>query len=444
VRRAVLALVFAALAGAGGSAQQLSVTAETAVAIERWVNAVMSHVPGQADASVRAVWALTIDDRRVLHTGMARLLEAVAGKRVDTASVPEERIAELARQLARDPGSAVFFKRAAVLHGDAAMAGYGPPEFRPLRAEPHLHMNRAQAMAAPLLVERFLYLESDGQVVGATVSDWNWIFGRSLLRRLKVPGADPFVGQWYHATMAFMFERRIFGEVQWHLEEAAELLPNDARILLDRGAEKEQQGLPRTQGTLTDADLATLRMGSAGIASRTRVPPSIGLDLGIQPVEVSNRSAEGFYKRALDRDPNLFEARVRLARLLTIRAEYADALEIITAAPPGTAPDRIAEYYAHLFAARAERGLGRLDQAAVRVTQARDLFPNAQSALFAASHIAMLRADDAGATEAMRHLASLPPDRKEKDDPWWMYETFTGRYATTLIAEMWKSTGFTR
>ncbi|MCR4376197.1 MAG: hypothetical protein NUW22_15260, partial [Acidobacteria bacterium] len=102
----------------------------------------------------------------------------------------------------------------------------------------------------------------------------------------------------------------------------------------------------------------------------------------------------------------------------------------------------IAEFYAHLFAARAERGLGRLDNAASRIRQARDLFPDAQSALMAASHIAMLRADEAGADEPMRHLALLPYKRGPEDDPWWMYETFTGRYADALIAGMWKNTGF--
>jgi hypothetical protein len=70
------------------------------------------------------------------------------------------------------------------------------------------------------------------------------------------------------------------------------------------------------------------------------------------------------------------------------------------------------------------------------------LFPDAQSALMAASHIAMLRADEAGAEEPMGHLALLPYKRGPEDDPWWIYETFTGRYADALIAEMWKNTGF--
>jgi hypothetical protein len=149
--------------------------------------------------------------------------------------------------------------------------------------------------------------------------------------------------------------------------------------------------------------------------------------------------AEDLFRRAVERDPRLFEARIRLARLLNLRSKYAEALAVITAAPAGAAPDTIAEYYAHLFAARAARGLGRLEAAAARIREARSLFPDAQSALMAASHIAMLRADEAGADEPLRRLAQLPFEREIGDDPWGNYETFTGRYAETLIAAMWKN-----
>jgi tetratricopeptide (TPR) repeat protein len=439
MRHALVALSLVVFAGGGGTAQELQISPGTVEGLERWAGHVMSHVPGQADASVRAVWSLTFEDRKTLHPGMALLLDAVAGKRVTTRSPLERRIADLGAELARNPGAAGFIKRAAVLHGDAAIIGYVSPLIRPVPAGAPLPMSRPAGLAAPLLTARPLWLENDGQVIGMSVSDWNWIFARSLLDRLKPPGADPFVGQWYHATIASMFQNRMFGEVQWHLEHAAEMLPNDARILLDRGCSEEQQGLPRSQGALSDADIVTLRMQKAGMPSRTGRSGSVGLNLGIKPIEISNRAAEGFYRRAVERDPRLFEARVRLARLLTLRSKYAEALEVITVAPAGTAPDVIAEYYAHLFAARAERGLGRLDFAASRIRQARDLFPGAQSALMAASHIAMLRADEAGAEEPMRHLALLSFERTYGDDPWWIYETFTGRYADALIAEMWKN-----
>lgn len=445
--RALLAVGLVALAGAGGAAQEDSVSPSTVDAIERWADAVTSHVPGEVDAAVRAVWSLTLENRRTLNPGMALLLDAVAGKRVTSRSPLVRRIAAIGVAVAQSPGAAEFIKRAAVLHGDAAMLGYVPPLIRPIPPDvpPPLgraSLSQAAAPDAPLLIDRQLWLENDGQVIGMTVADWNWIFARSLLDRLKPPAADPFVGQWYHATMAFMFQNRIFGEVQWHLEHAASVLPNDARILLDRGCAHEQQGLPRSQTVLSDDDMVALRMGRLGMPSRTRRSGSVGLNLGIQPAEISNRDAEGFYRRAVERDPRLFEARVRLARLLILRSKYAEALDVITAAPAGTAPDAIAEYYAHLFAARAERALGRLDEAASRIRLARDLFPDAQSALMAASHIAMLRADEAGAEEPMRHLALLPYKRGPEDDPWWMYETFTGRYADALVAGMWKDTGF--
>lgn len=442
--RAVLAICLVMLPATGSAVQgDVAIPAATVEAIDRWTGHVMSHVPGEADTAVRAVWSLTMEDRQTMHGGMALFLAAAtAGNQITTKFPTDARIVATGVALARSPGTPEFLKRAAVLHGDAAMLGYRPPTVRLITPDLPSQQSRASATAAPLLANRLMYLENDGQVVGFTISDWNWIFARSLLDRLKSPAADPFVGQWYHATIAFMFAQRAFGEVEGHLDHAIVVLPDDARILLDRGSSEERQGLPRSQSTLSEEDLAQLRMQQFVAPLKATQRTSIGMNLGIKPAEISNRAAEGFYKRAVQRDPRLFEARVRLARLLTLRSRWNEALEVITEAPAGTAPDAIAEYYAHLFAARAERALGRLDEAAGRIRLARELFPDAQSALMAASHIAMLRADEAGAEEPMRHLALLPYKRGPEDDPWWMYETFTGRYADALVAGMWKDTGF--
>ena len=430
--RRCLVLGLVLLTGGWTSQRPREVTSATAAAIDRWIGAVLSHVPGEADGAVQSVWLMTGDDREQLHPGMTLLLDAVTGRRVTARSIPETQIAAAGRDLAKRPGAAEVLKRAAVLHGDAAMRGFVTPDVRPVPDDPPPQATRSEVMNFPLLVERYLWLENDGQIVGMSVADWNWVFARSLFDRLR-PGADPFVAEWYHAAAAFMFKHRIFGEISWHLERAAEILPADARILLDRGCSAEHQGLPRSQSALGDEAVGALRLNRAGRINRSVTGP----DLGIEPVEVSNRNAENFFRRAVDRDPRLFEARVRLARLLNLKSKYAEALAVIVAAPTGTAPDVIAEYYAHLFAARAERGLGRLDAAAARISEARALFPDAQSALMAASHIAMLRADEAGADEPMQRLAQLPFERE--DDPWWGYEMFTGRYAETLIAAMWKN-----
>jgi len=123
MRRALLMLVLAVLASVGGAAQELKVVPATAEAIERWAEAVTSHAPGEADHAVRVVWLLTSEDRKTLHPGMALLLDAVAGKRVTAKSPSERRIADIGVALALSPGAPEFLKRAAVLHGDAAMLG---------------------------------------------------------------------------------------------------------------------------------------------------------------------------------------------------------------------------------------------------------------------------------------------------------------------------------
>jgi tetratricopeptide (TPR) repeat protein len=92
-----------------------------------------------------------------------------------------------------------------------------------------------------------------------------------------------------------------------------------------------------------------------------------------------------------------------------------------------------------MMAGRASRVLGRYEAAATHFTEAIALFPNAQSALMAASHLSMARADADAALAALDQLSKLDDDAPFNRDPWWSYRWCAGRDTDALLAPMWAS-----
>jgi hypothetical protein len=281
-------------------------------------------------------------------------------------------------------------------------------------------------------------LNTDAEYGSVTTNNWNWTFARSLLDLVQPnPSNDPFVGTWYHTTTAFMMGQGAFGEALGQLARGAALLPDDARVLFDHACFFEEAGLPREQALLTDDDLLAMRLARSG--SRIRNPPTVSpmaAFVGLRPVEEVNAEAERLFRRAIEMDPTMVEARVRLARLLEIRKRYAEADALLTTALE-TSRDPWVTFHAHLFAARADHALGKNDLAAAHIRAALALFPNAQSALMAQSELALFTADPTSALTPIRLLASMPADTDQRSDPWWLYPVGAGRNAQRLLAEMW-------
>ena len=161
----------------------------------------------------------------------------------------------------------MFLKRAAILHTDAAI--YGTYGDRPRSSAAGGECVAIEAPTTPLLSNHQLTVDNDGQILGSVRADWNWPFARSLLDQLSPrPGRDPFVGAWYHATLAYMLQESLYGEMPPHLLRAGELLPDDARILFDQACYAEVLGLSKNQVLLSDEDVRQLE------ARRTRVGPA--------------------------------------------------------------------------------------------------------------------------------------------------------------------------
>src|ERR1700680_4906670 len=76
------------VAGGGGHP-----TAMTALAVERWAAAVQHHTPGDPDAAVALVWALSPDARKALTSGLdlfLSTLRSTVGGKVPVTTSPEE------------------------------------------------------------------------------------------------------------------------------------------------------------------------------------------------------------------------------------------------------------------------------------------------------------------------------------------------------------------
>jgi tetratricopeptide (TPR) repeat protein len=424
--------------GAGPAAGMVEVTSATATAIQRWVTAVRRHDPGRRDAFAVGLSTLSFESRKQLDEGMGLFLSALLGRRAIVKSEAEKVIVELARGAAIDSADG-FLKRAAVLHADVAILRYmthvtTSTENTPAAPSPG-------TSSSPLLSQRRLHVGQDGEVLGETLSDWNWVFARSLLDRLHDgPANDPFVPAWYHATTAFMFQKCIYGEVVTHLERAAQVLPDDPLVLFDRGAFAEIHGLPPSQVLLSDSDLTLLRAQHLGQQSTIRTPTPLNAQLGIPPEDITNELAEQLFRRALHADPGLVEARVRLGRLLDVRKRHEEAeQELATALEAKPAGELL--FYAHMFAGRAAQHLGKLDAAADHYRQASALFPGAQSALLAQSQAALLKSDASSALAFVHKLDAIPSTIEERDDPWWVYAQATGRDADAILADTWARLG---
>lgn len=426
----------AAIATLGAAPGSQDVSATSLLAVERWVAAVDQHTAGRIDPAVQMVWALSPAARLELAPGMELFLKALMGKATVIESAPKKRIVELARDRARIGGNR-FLERAAALHADAAMSSARAPA-QP--AEKPIPPPRPGGHPSPFFPEGDLILDTDGEVIGHTGRNWNWTFARSLLDLVAPrPAEDPFVAVWYHATTASMLGNGQYGEATAHLQHAAALLPDDARLLFDRACLSEFNGLSVSQELLTDEDLSAMRLRRNPNGVRSANGPrvsSVAAQAGIPPAEVANAEAEQLFRRALSVDPALAEARVRLARLLDLRGHHQEADAELTAALAASR-DPVVRFYAHLFAGRANRELGRGEAAARHYREALALFPEAQSALLGASQTALLGGDVSAALAHVRRLGEAGSRTDAITDPWWMYRVGAGRNTNALLEEMW-------
>jgi tetratricopeptide (TPR) repeat protein len=346
---------------------------------------------------------------------MEMFLECLRGRKFATRSRDAQHVVALARGVEDDPGVVAFLQRAAVLHADAAVfADRFPP---PLDDEPRIRpqSGRRSDPPPPLLSTDRVVLIRDGRVLGEAVTNWNLPFARSLLDLLR--DDRDFVGEWYHAIAAYLFAQGMNGAPA-HLERAAQVLPDDARLLFDRGSYAEALGLPIYQAVSADASSQDLA----------------GVHLLVPSESRSNGEAERLYRSALQIDPSFVEARVRLARLLDHRGQHDEAASEIEKALEAK-PAGVVGFYAHLVAGRVATARGRYDESLEQYRAASQLYGHAQSALLGASQAALMASDVAGTLAPVTRLRASPATFDA--DPWWDYQLGAGRDVDALMAHLW-------
>jgi tetratricopeptide (TPR) repeat protein len=230
-----------------------------------------------------------------------------------------------------------------------------------------------------------------------------------------------------------MFAAGLYGEASTQLEHVAGVLPNEARLLYDRGCYAEILGLPIHQ--LLIADVSHVRPDDQGARSARNQGASPPIALRIPRGPETNREAERLFRQTIEVDPSLTEARVRLARLLELRDRHEEALDELSKVFAAS-QSRVVEFYAHLFAGRASEALNRHEEAGSHYARALQLFPNAQSALLAKSHLALRQSDVSTALQAAMTLDAR--SAPVAADPWWQYELCSGRDADALLSDIWR------
>jgi hypothetical protein len=405
----------------GGAAPLAAQSVQSAALLERWVTAATTHVAGTVDAAVGSAASLSYHDRLELNPAMRMFLAHMRGEKFATKDEGGKRIVAAARQVEETPGVTAFLKRAVVLHTDAAIFANrfpAPPDDAP-RSVPSSAGRRLDP-PVPLLWNEPVVLTRDGQLVGEAVVTWHLVFARSLVDPRPfgpmAPG-DDFVGEWYHAIAAYLFANGMNGDAAGHLNRAAQVCPNDARLVFDRATYAETLGLPIYQ--VVHDDPRTWRPGFAA-----QIPTE----------ERTNAEAERLYRRALEIDPSYVEASVRLARLLDHRGQHDEAAAEISKVLDANVAG-VVGFYARLVAGRIASSRGRYDEALQRYRDALKLFGTAQSAIIGSSHAALMGADVADALAPLGHLRAI--DATFNSDPWWDYPLGAGRDVNALMAHLW-------
>jgi tetratricopeptide (TPR) repeat protein len=298
-------------------------------------------------------------------------------------------------------------KRGAMLHADVALLV--PPSSEPIPNLPPTTTSRDRSREGPgpsILI-------SDGRQLGMREAGLHWDFARTLLDTVTPdPSRDETVRLWYLATAAWQILHREFTYAVPHLERARAIFPADAPIFLISGGLYENFASPRIQEFI-----------------RTTALPA-GVSINVPSERANLRRAAAFYRRAIDLDPALTEARIRLGRVLGLQGQHEGAIRELQPVDGGGS---LLRYYTAMFLGAEEEALGHADRARDAFGTASALYPQAQSPYLALSRLAWRSGDRGGALRAIQPVLALSVDEDVRQDPWWQYYDGTGRDAETLL-----------
>jgi tetratricopeptide (TPR) repeat protein len=217
-----------------------------------------------------------------------------------------------------------------------------------------------------------------------------------------------FEGPWALAVALYLFRRGQWPLAEDHLDWALRRHPDDPHLLLARGSLLESHvAVEKARGARAGAP--------PGTASRDRQEWDYAAELHRRL-----RQAEGYYRRALRASPDLFEARVRLGRVLHQSGQPGRAVAELTATAARPEADPRMLHLTYLFLGAAQEADGRPREAVEAYRTAIALQPESQPAHVALSHVLHDLGERVTSRDVLRG-AVVEVRRRNEWDPWWNY-----------------------
>ena len=375
------------------------------------MGAALEHEPGVEDAPLR------------------RIAEWSGGRLVRTlGTVQRETSTEQLNNL---------LERAALLHADIVI----------LRREANPGWSDAPGISGTAV------LTDDGRRLSQRPLDPHLQFARMILNAMRTPVSDdranapvwaaahrrnPRIQQWYRTVSTELAARHWLADLRPHLEDARRVLDDTPATLFDSACFSEVIASAQVQRAVQPS---VIPVAQPGLTARQSVVPVA--QLGVTAREKARllderfnlSEAERFYRETLQLDPGYSEARVRLARVLSLRGRGADAIALFQT--PIDSSDRLVRYWGGLAFGQAAEAAEKVAVARDAYARAANLFPRAQSPLLALLRLARERADDAEAKQVMNRLARLPAEERARIDPWWDYFDCHGRFRDEERERLW-------
>lgn len=411
--------------------------------LRTWLSAVVQHRPGQADAAATLVAQWSAADVERLLPGLFRYLNLVRREEFKNRDNPtcgtcavsrEERerlVRVTGRRVSRSDQARIdglprpdqlnaLLLRAVTLHSDVAMflpknagrvAGGTPTPSTNVLGAPRWELNT-----------------SDGQYLGLMPIVPHWHLARALLQFvLPEPALDASARRWYLAASTYLAATSDGAQLPAHFEAMRSLFPDNATVMFDSGWLAESHSTPELQVHLR-AVLAT--------SQQPAVCARISCDADRNPYGIKNErgsliDAEQYFARAVQLDPFMTEALVRLAYVQARLGRHTSAEMTLRNLPPSADP--LVNFYAALVEGMTFEGLDKLDAAASAYQKALALFPHAQSANLSMSALQQKRGDTALATTYAQRAIDPPADPAAEFDPVLPYRIGRGRH----VQEAW-------
>jgi tetratricopeptide (TPR) repeat protein len=322
-----------------------------------------------------------------------------------------------------------------------------PTLIRALSMHTDIALAQQATMARPVVGSRTAVVLLDGRPLDQISRSQQWRLCWRLAAGLARRDRGPAVASWFRATGAVLQQLADCDLLRHHLDVALALFPQDAVIALYAGTLHQTFADPRVQQYMARRRVspvpAHVRMigegpgffGSPSLRQaqdgRLRVGGEGSAPALPEATDVELARARDLFRRPLQLDPSLHEARIRLAHVLGDLGEHAQA---VATARPALATTLVPffEFYAAVILGRSEEHLGHYAAAGDAYARAAARFPGSESAELGRSRIALAqgRAGDAVAIA----IGVVGPESDEHADPWASYFRVHDPDAGALLA----------